>query len=611
MKRRLRVVLAATIVIAVSGGFQSAQQTADLFHAVEWSGGLAEPVQGYTVRWRPASIDRVVLETARADLGRPGASSPMLRLNLFDDVVLATAVDHSGPTASGYTLSGRIGTLGSMTLVVNGDVIAGTVRTSEATYLIRSLAAAVVAIQQVDLSTLPPEGEPLLSPRLDSSDSAGSVQPITLPTPLGGNAADPSTRGAEADDGSVIDVAVFYTPAARNQLGGTAQIEAEIDLMMTATNRAYSDSWAIQRVRLVSRGAVDYSESSSVSTDLNRLRESSDGYMDEIHAIRDRDGADLVHMIVDTNDDTCGRAWISVTAGRSGAVGHSEFGFGISDVACAAPNFTFAHELGHNMGLLHDRYVYTPERRESSPYSFGFGYVNQRAFEPGAPGSSHWRTIMAYNRQCDDADFYCSRLPFFSNHEIFRAGDPLGVSGLQWSRSQVGPADTRRALNLSRSIIANYRTLRRRETCLGAAGPPTITLQASNGQYFVAEGGGGGAVSANRSAAGAWEQFQVTDPSGGCVTSGDAVFFRTYGSFYLRAELGGGSTLDAAGAAAGAWEQFVIRNQGGGDVFDGDLVTLQAPSGHYVVAEGGGGGVVLANRPAAGLWESFRIGNAN
>ena len=243
-----------TIVVVLAGAnlcaAQAQEATADLFHAVEWSGGLADEVQGSTVRWRPASIDRVVLETARADLGRPDeAPPPVLRLNLFDDVVLAAAVDHSEPTPSGYSLSGRVGAIGSMTLVVNGDVIAGTVRTTEATYTIRSLDADVVAIRRVDSSTLPPGAEPLLPPRSDSSDSADTVQPITRPAPLGSGAPDPPTRGREADDGSVIDLAVFYTPAARRRLGGHGQIHAEIDLMMAETNRAYSASPSLPRVR--------------------------------------------------------------------------------------------------------------------------------------------------------------------------------------------------------------------------------------------------------------------------------------------------------------------------------------------------------------------------
>jgi hypothetical protein len=35
----------------------------------------------------------------------------------------------------------------------------------------------------------------------------------------------------------------------------------------------------------------------------------------------------------------------------------------------------------------------------------------------------------------------------------------------------------------------------------------TFALRASNGQYVVAENGGGGAINANRSVRGAWETF--------------------------------------------------------------------------------------------------------
>ena len=60
---------------------------------------------------------------------------------MFGDVVLDTAVDRRGPTSAGYWLSGRIdgSPLGSMTLVVNGDVVVGAVRVPGAAYAIRSV----------------------------------------------------------------------------------------------------------------------------------------------------------------------------------------------------------------------------------------------------------------------------------------------------------------------------------------------------------------------------------------------------------------------------------------------------------------------------------------
>ena len=86
-----------------------------------------------------------------------------LVLNLFADVVLTGIVEHVEPTASGHALWGGLEgvKLGTMTLVVNGSVVVGTVRTPDAVYTIRTAGGGAYVVRQIDESSLPPLGEPL------------------------------------------------------------------------------------------------------------------------------------------------------------------------------------------------------------------------------------------------------------------------------------------------------------------------------------------------------------------------------------------------------------------------------------------------------------------
>ena len=207
-----------------------------------------------------------------------------------------------------------------------------------------------------------------------------------------------------------IDVAVLYTPAAREAAGGAAGIEAEIDLWIAETNEAYAASGVQQRLALVGRSEVAYTETYG-SRDVRRLADPSDGYLDEAHTLRDEAGADLVHLIV-RSSDVCG-----VVAGIPSV-------FGLTKMECGG--LTFAHELGHNMGLRHDRFrVDVYEGRLSSHPAYG--YVNRAVLEGAAPQSSRWTTIMSYAVHCRLADVACSTLPRFSNPRQRHAGDVLGV----------------------------------------------------------------------------------------------------------------------------------------------------------------------------------------
>jgi len=363
-------------------------------------------------------------------------------------------------------------------------------------------------------------------------------------------------------------------------------------------------------------------------TILEHLTDPADGYMDAVHGLRDRYSADAVHLLIAENpSDFAGWAW-TVSPMRDDA---ATWAFGLT--AWTGGGDVFAHEIGHNMGLAHDRYQFlVNEGRSPSEYvanrwipaHYSFGYVNQRMFDIDAPASSRWWTIMSYPDQCQDwatehghdGVDYCwwrgiGRVLRFSNPHWTYNGDPMGVRGSAPSSSVNGPSDARASLNATRSRFANYR----RAPCLeqGAG----LRLQASNGQYIVAANNGGGKVLANRDGPSAWGRFYVEDLDGSCLESGDTVALRTTDGYYLRADGGGGSTLSATARSAGRWERFTLRRrvpQGRrsartveGAMRSGDFLSLQAPSGHYVWAERGGGGAVRADRPChASRWGTFK-----
>ena len=238
-----------------------------------------------------------------------------------------------------------------------------------------------------------------------------------------------------------IDVAVIYTPAAREAAGGgAAAIEAAIDLLIAETNQAYATSGVHQRLALVGRSEVRYTETSG-DVDIGRLGDPDDGHLDEAHALRDRTGADLVHLIVDHPDYGVGGI-----AFLSGAFGITQLSGG---------GIVLAHELGHNMGLSHDRYQEHHNADGVSPHP-AYGYVNQRAFAAEAARSSRWRTIMSYVNQCEDAYTSCPWLLRFSNPRQSYNGDPLGIPFGEGS-GVTGPADAATVLNATGPAVALWR----------------------------------------------------------------------------------------------------------------------------------------------------------
>ena len=383
------------------------------------------------------------MERLRALKDSDPDATARVRLNLFDDASYELVSRRFKRTSAGYSLSGDLAgvPLGSATLVVNDGVVVGSVHTSRETYTVRSAGkGSLVTIRRVG-----PGFE-----RLD--EPTGRFNVGQTPARLDSRMASPA--GRTDDEETVVDVLVVWSPEAEDEAGGREHMVATVDYLAAYANKAFADSGARVRINVPHMQKVDTEDDGGLNVwHALHGRQTALDHRDVrrvVMELRDRAGADLVHFVA-SGYPCAGIANIPVS------VGGDEWSFlSMAKYACAGT--AFVHEIGHNFGLRHDRFLDAAKTRKATPY--GHGYVNQAAFEPDAPAAAAWRTIMAYDDQCSDLPVRCAWLPRFSDPNATHLGDPLGVPGEIETHALDGPADARRAIDEMRSAVAAYRNPR-------------------------------------------------------------------------------------------------------------------------------------------------------
>lgn len=213
---------------------------------------------------------------------------------------------------------------------------------------------------------------------------------------------DPNLKGS---DPATIDLLIVYTPAAKAWADtNTNGIENAIAGAMAKTAEVVGNQKNGDTLRLVHTALVNYVEDGSdqMSTDLDRLRRTNDGYMDEVHQWRKEYQADIVILFEFYPPTVGGLGYVLSDADR----GRYEYAFNVCRIQQAYNDFTSIHEMGHNLGMRHDR-----ENNSGTPlypYAFGWRWTGN--------SGTVWRSVMAYSPG--------QRTPCFSNPYLYHDGVP-------------------------------------------------------------------------------------------------------------------------------------------------------------------------------------------
>jgi len=318
----------------------------------------------------------------------------VVRFDLFPNasVTLRRTGISVGPSG-GYVWEGshESGAFNEALLVIQNGRISGRVQLDDRLFRIDHVSGGVHSITEVDATKFPNEIGVEPHPRQIRAVPQGHASPS-------------ESEDAAAKVIRKIRVLVAYTVNAKNQAGGAAAILNRIDQAIALANQAYVRANA--DVRLVLAGPpqqVSYNEKADIIQDLNNLTNAA-----SFQTLRNRRNlstvnADLLSLFIKINATACGIAWFpgAGTMPTPGP-GTAETGYSVMVHNCVT-NLSFHHEVAHNMGLRHDRFV------DGSAGGYNFGFVNL---------AKKKRTIMAYNDRCEASGFNCTRINYFSSRTI-------------------------------------------------------------------------------------------------------------------------------------------------------------------------------------------------
>jgi hypothetical protein len=337
-----------------------------------------------TVRRRYVRVDMEFFKTRILAAQKQVGARPTIILQLFDDVRVELEAGEVLVEESGiYTWTSKVkadkeGKFGQSSLSFGGGVAVGLIHVGDKIYEIQPVREGVVSISEINQALFPPEAGLVLAP-IAAIPTRIKVL-VVLPTP---------TYRFLCMWKFPINILQLLSKNYEANLNGVFNAIKPTGVQTSVVTVCYNHT----------------PEGGSLSADLSWLRTDAG-----IAALRDTHKADLVSFIV-PESSFCGRGYFNFPVTAASAA----YAFSVVKASCALSNYSLAHELGHNMGMRHDRVA--AGAASSSDCDYGYIFSRPRG-----------RSVLAYGSSCSG----CTRYGLYSTpltlKFFFITLGPFGVS---------------------------------------------------------------------------------------------------------------------------------------------------------------------------------------